>query len=195
LTIGRGRWLERVTEVGPGIQPTHDVQTWRFDDALERAACLDREADRAAADGQARDAVGSLRSEHERRGRADVGADDMRSSEAPLVDQTGQERTGGIRGDQFRAAVRVSEARHVDGDNPPDRRDAIPNATERPEAFGPRRQHQNGDARVCLRVGEPYSRAVADSEVGGDQRTCLRAHVAVSLPYSFESFVDTRGAG
>src|SRR6266852_3081805 len=50
-----------------------------------------------------------------------------------LVDQAGQKRSGGVRGDQFRATVGVAESRHVDGDRPPDRRDAVPDSTECPQ--------------------------------------------------------------
>src|SRR5258707_15551804 len=39
------------------------------------------------------------------------GPDDVRSSQAPLVDQTRQERTRGVRGNQFRAAIGVAESR------------------------------------------------------------------------------------
>jgi hypothetical protein len=38
------------------------------------------------------------------------------SSQAPLVDQTGQERSRGVWGNQFRATIGVAEARQVDGD-------------------------------------------------------------------------------
>ena len=132
------------------------------------------------ADGQARNALWRPRGKEERRGRADIRADDMRSSEAPLVDQAGQERSRGVRSDQFRATVGVTESRHVDGDNPPDCRDAVPDSTEGPKGFGPRRQQQHGDVRVCLGIGEPHSHSVADSEVGSDRRTRLCAHLTVS---------------
>src|SRR6266849_4502893 len=49
--------------------------------------------------------------------------------------------------------------------------DAAPDASEGPKAFGPRRQQQHGDVRVCLGIGEPHSHSVADSEVGSDRRT------------------------
>src|SRR6266581_5386430 len=51
-----GTRLDRVADVGSGVQPAHDVQARRLDDLLERPARFDRKADRAAADGQARDA-------------------------------------------------------------------------------------------------------------------------------------------
>jgi hypothetical protein len=140
LAVARSSGLDRVADVGPGIKPAHDVQTRRFNDVLERAARVDREADRAAADGQARNALWRPRGKEERRGRADVRADDMRSSEAALVDQADQERSGGLRSDQFRATVGVAESRHVDGDNPPDCRDAVPDSPECPKGFGPRRE-------------------------------------------------------
>jgi hypothetical protein len=82
--LARGRGLDGVADVGSGVEPAHDVQTRRFDDVLEGAACFDREADRAAADGQARYALRSLRGEEERRGRANVRADDVRSPESSL---------------------------------------------------------------------------------------------------------------
>jgi len=151
----------------------------RLDDVLERAACFDREADCAAADGQARDTLRSLRGEKERCRRADVGAYDVGRSEAPFVDQPGEERSGGVRRDQLRAAVRMAKARHVDRNDPPGRRDTIPDAAERPEALGPRRQQQNGDVGVCLRVREPHAHSVADPEIGGD-----RAHLSSPLPNS-----------
>src|SRR6266508_4772785 len=119
LAVARRSGLDRMADVGPGIQPAHDVQTGRLDDVLERAARVDREADCPAADGQARHALWRPRGKEERRGRADIRADDMRSSEAPLVDQPGQERSGGVRSDQLRATVGVAESRHVDGDHPP----------------------------------------------------------------------------
>jgi len=100
LALARGSGLDRVADVGPGVEPAHDVQARRFDDLLERAACFDREADGAAADGQARYALRSLRGKEEGCGRADIRADDVRSPEAPLVDQAGQKRSRGVRSDQ-----------------------------------------------------------------------------------------------
>ena len=186
LAGARGGGLDGVADVGPSIEPAHDVQARRFDDVLERAARFDREADCAAADGQARDALRSLRGKEQRCGRADVRADDVRSAQTPLVDQAGQERSRGVRGDQFRATIGVAESRQVDGDHPPDCRDAVPDATEGPEALGPRRQQQHGDVRVRLVVGEPHSHPVADSEVGSDRRNRLGAHLTVS---SFSPFI------
>ena len=87
--------------------------------SLERAARFDREADRAATDGQAGDAFGSLRGEEQCCGGSDVGTDDVRSAEGPLVDQAGEERSRAVRGDEFGATVGVAEARQVDGDYPP----------------------------------------------------------------------------
>src|SRR5260221_6794848 len=111
LGVARGTRLDRVADVGPGVQPAHDVQTRRLDDVLERTARFDRKADRAAADGQAHNAFRRPGGNEERRGRADVRADDVRSSQAPLVDQTRQERTRGVRGNQFRATIGVAESR------------------------------------------------------------------------------------
>jgi len=138
LAVARRSGLDRLADVGPGIQPAYDVQTGRLDDVLERTARVDREADCSAADGQARNALWRPCGKEERRGRADIRADDMRSSEAPLVDQAGQERSGGVRSDQLRATVGVAEPRHVDGDHPPEYCEAVPDATEGPKAFGPR---------------------------------------------------------
>src|SRR4029077_18037995 len=90
------------------------------------------------------------------RGRADVRADDVGSSQAPLVDQAGQERSRGVRGDQFQATIRVAESWQVDGDHPPDCRNAAPDATEGPQAFGLWRQ-QYGDVRAWPGIGEPHS--------------------------------------
>src|SRR6266704_1703241 len=137
LAVAGGTRLDRVADVGPGVQPAHDVQTRRLDDLLESTARLNREADRAAADGQAGDALRRPGGKEERRGRADVRADDVGSSKTPLVDQTGQERSRGVWGDQFRATIGVAESRQVNGDHPPDCRDAVPDATEGPKAFGP----------------------------------------------------------
>jgi hypothetical protein len=64
------------------------VDTRRLNYVLERAARIDWVADGASADGQARNTLRSPRSEEERCGRADFRANDMRSSQAPLVDQT-----------------------------------------------------------------------------------------------------------
>jgi len=68
------------------------VDTRRLNYVLERAARIDWVADGASADGQARNTLRSPRSEEERCGRADFRANDMRSSQAPLVDQTSDER-------------------------------------------------------------------------------------------------------
>ncbi|HYR47440.1 MAG TPA: hypothetical protein VER07_01535 [Candidatus Polarisedimenticolia bacterium] len=57
LARARGTALDRAADVGPGIQASHDVQTWRLDDVLQRTAGVDREADCAAADGQTRNAI------------------------------------------------------------------------------------------------------------------------------------------
>jgi hypothetical protein len=94
------------------------------------------EADRPAADGQARDELWSLRGKEQRSGGADVGTDDVRSAQTPFIDQAGQERARAVRGDQFRAAIGVAEPRQVDGNHPTNRRDAVPDATEGPQAFG-----------------------------------------------------------
>jgi len=145
------------------------------------AARFDREADRAAADGQAGDAFRSLRSKEQRRGRADVRADDVRSSQTPFIDHTGQERSRAVRGDQLRATIGVAESRQVDGDHPPDCRDAVPDAAEGPKALGPRRQQQHSDARICLVVCEPHPHPVTDSEVRTDRRNRLGTHLTVLL--------------
>src|SRR4029453_14305009 len=105
LAVAGGTRLDRGADVGPGVQPAHDVQTGGLDDVLERTARLDRDPDRAAADGQAGDALRRPRGKEQRRGRADIWPDDVGSSQAPLVDQTGQERSRGVWGDQFRATV------------------------------------------------------------------------------------------
>src|SRR5713101_2830966 len=97
--------------LGPGILLAHDVQTRRLDGLLERTPSFDRKSDRAATEGQARNALRRPRSKEERRCRADVRADDVRSSQAPLVDQTGEERSRGVRGNQFRATIGVAESR------------------------------------------------------------------------------------
>jgi hypothetical protein len=140
LADARGTRLDRVADVGPGVQPAHGIQTRRIDDLLQRTARFDRKADRAAADGQARDALRRPRGKEKRRGRADIRADEVRNSQAPLVDQTGQELSRGVRRDQFRATIGVAESGQVDGDYPPDCQNAIPDATEGPEVFGPWRQ-------------------------------------------------------
>jgi DNA-binding CsgD family transcriptional regulator len=172
--VARGTRLDRVADVGSGVQGAHHVQARRLDDVLERAARFDRKADRAAADGQARDALRRLRGKEERRGRADVRADDVGSSQAPFVDQASQELPRGVRGNQFRAAVGVAESGQVDGDHPAGRGYAVPDAAERPEAFGPRCQQQHGDVRICPGIGEPHAHPVTHSEVGGDRRRRLR---------------------
>jgi hypothetical protein len=56
LAVARGTGLDRVADVGSRVQPAHDVESRRLDGLLERAARFDREADRAATDGQARNA-------------------------------------------------------------------------------------------------------------------------------------------
>src|SRR5258707_13776911 len=84
LAVARSTRLDRVADVGSGVLPAHNVQTRRLDDLLERTARLDRKANRAAADGQARDAPRRPRGKEERRGCTDVRADDLRSSQAPL---------------------------------------------------------------------------------------------------------------
>src|SRR5438128_2423294 len=113
LAVARGSGLDRVTDVGSGVHPAYDVQTRRLDDPLERAPRFNRKADRATADGQARDALRSPRGKEKRRGRAHVRADDVGSSQAPLVDQTGQEQSRGVRSYQSRATVGVPESRQV----------------------------------------------------------------------------------
>src|SRR5205085_3354414 len=118
-----------------------------------------------AADGQAGDSVRSPRGKEERGGRTDVRADDVRGSEAPLVDQAGQERSRAVRGNQFWATIGVAEPRQVDGDYPPESHDAVPDAAEGPQAFGPRRQQQHSGVRIGLAIREPHANAVADSEV------------------------------
>ena len=115
----RGCGLDGGADVGSSVELSYDVEARRVDDVPERAARLDREADRAATDGQAGDAFGSLRGEEQCCGGADVGTDDVRSAEAPLVDQTGEERSSTVWGDELGATVGVAEARRVDCDDPP----------------------------------------------------------------------------
>ena len=87
LADARGGRLDCVTDIRSGVEGAHVIQSRRFGDLLEGAARVDREADRAAADGQARDPFRSLRSEEKRGGRANVRADDVRNSQAPFIDQ------------------------------------------------------------------------------------------------------------
>src|SRR4029077_11165094 len=88
LTGARRAGLDRVADVGPGVEPSHHVQARRFDDVLERAACLDRKADRAAADRQARDSFRGVRGKEERGGRAGGRADEAGGSQGPPLDTT-----------------------------------------------------------------------------------------------------------
>jgi hypothetical protein len=87
LADARGGRLDRVSDIRAGVEGAHVIQSRRFDDLLERAARIDRKADRAAADGQARDPFWSLPSKEKRSGRANVRADDVRNSQAPLRDR------------------------------------------------------------------------------------------------------------
>jgi hypothetical protein len=57
----------------------------------------------------------------------------MRRIEAPVVDETGQECPAGIRRDQLRAAVGVTETRKVERDDSRNRREATPDPAKRPE--------------------------------------------------------------
>ncbi len=126
LADARGTGFDCVADVHSGVERAHDVQTRRLDDVLEGTARFNRKADRAAANGQARNALRNPRSKEEHRGRPDVRADDVRRSQAPLVDQTNQERSGGVRGNQFRATIGVAKSRQVDGDDRADCIDAVP---------------------------------------------------------------------
>src|SRR5450755_449446 len=80
LTGARRNRLDRIADIGSGVESAHVIETRRLDDVFERATCFDRKTDRAAADSQARDALWSLRSEEERRRSPDVWADDVRSA-------------------------------------------------------------------------------------------------------------------
>jgi Transposase len=73
LADARGARLDRVADIRSGVESAYIIQGRRFDDLLERAARVDRKADRPAADGQARDPFWSLRSKEKRRGRALLG--------------------------------------------------------------------------------------------------------------------------
>ena len=104
------------------------------------------------------------------------------SPEPPLVDQASQELARGVGGDQFRALlIGVTESRHVEGDDPPQRRDLIPDATEGPQAFGPWRQHEHGGVRFCLGIRVPHSHPIAHAEVGRDRGSRFCAHLLVSF--------------
>ena len=138
-----------------------------------------RKADCAAADGQTRESFGSLRGKEQCGGRADVRADDVRSSKAPLVDQPGQERARGVRRDEFRATVGVPEPGQIDGDDPSECSDAAPDATEGPKALGPWRQEQHSAVRIRLALCEPHPHPVTDSEVRTDRRSCAGTHLKV----------------
>src|SRR5580704_18318333 len=89
LSLARCDRLDRVADVGSGVEPANVIETGRLDDVLERTAGLDRVADSATADGQARDAFWRLGREKERCGCANVRTDDVRSAQSPLVDQAG----------------------------------------------------------------------------------------------------------
>src|SRR5690242_14209062 len=141
LAVARGTRLDRIADVGSGVQPAHDVQTRRLDNLLERPARFDRKTDRTATGGQARDALRYPRGEEERCGRADVRADDVGSSQTPLVDQTGQECSRGVRGNQCRATTAGTASRHADGDYPRDCTPHAPDATHRRERSARGRPH------------------------------------------------------
>src|SRR6266699_2229508 len=130
LSVARCGRLDRVADVGSGVEPANVIQAGGLDDVFERAAGLDRVADSATTDGQARDAFWRLGREEERGGCANVRTDDMRSAQSPLVDQTGQERSGAVGSDELRRLIGVAESRHVDGDNTHERCEAVPDAAK-----------------------------------------------------------------
>src|SRR5258705_8197327 len=81
LAVARGTGLDRVADVGSRVQPAHSVETRSLDDLLERPARFNRKANRTPADCQARNALRSPRGKEERRGRANVRADDVGNSQ------------------------------------------------------------------------------------------------------------------
>lgn len=87
LADARGGQLDREADIRSGVEGTYVIQSRRFDDLLERAARVDRKPHGAAANGEARDPVWSLRGKEKRRGRANVRADNVRNSQAPFIDQ------------------------------------------------------------------------------------------------------------
>ena len=57
---------------------------------------------------------------------------------------------------------------------------AVPDATKRPQALGPRRQQERGRLRICATVGETHSYAVKDAKVRDDLRSFLNDHAATT---------------
>jgi hypothetical protein len=66
LSVARCGRLDRVADVGSGVEPPNVIEAGCLDDVFERTAGLDRVADSAATDGQARDAFWRLGREEER---------------------------------------------------------------------------------------------------------------------------------
>src|SRR4029077_4477457 len=93
LGVARSGRLDRIANIGSGVEPANVIKAGSLDDVFERTAGLDRVADSAPTDGQARDPFWRLGREEERGGCANVRTDDMRSAQSPLVNQTGQERS------------------------------------------------------------------------------------------------------
>ena len=149
LAVAVGTRLNCVANVCSRVQRAHDVQTGRLDDVLEGPTRVDRKADRAAADGQAGNALRSLCRQEKRRGCPNVRADDVRSTQPPFVDQTLQEGPCGVRGNQFwTRLVGMSESGQVDGDHPAEPFHVTPDATEGPHGLRPRREQQQRGIRV-----------------------------------------------
>jgi hypothetical protein len=144
FAVGTCRGLDSEADVGSGVQLSDVIEARGLDDVFERAAGVDGSSHRAAADGQARDAVWRGGREVQRGGGADVRTDNVGRAQIPLFDQARQVGAHRIRCDQLRAPVRVAEARKVDRDHARHSGHAVPDPPEGPEALRPRAQHQYG---------------------------------------------------
>src|SRR6185437_11963960 len=100
FAVARCADLDSGADVLPGVGLAQYIQVRRLDCLLERPARLDRETHRTTADRQARHALWRPRREEQTCRRANVGPNDVRSPQAPLIYQIGQESSQGLRRNQ-----------------------------------------------------------------------------------------------
>ncbi len=124
------------------------------DQIREVAADLERIGGRSVSDHHARQRARRFGRGEQRRRPADVGAEDVRGVQLPLVDQADEEAAHGLRRVEVDAALRLPEAGKVDRDHVPGRAEPRPQLLPGVEALGPRAQEQQRQLAVGIGLGE-----------------------------------------
>ena len=192
-----------------GILRPDDADVRRVDHLLQRPVDLQRAGSTPAADDQAADPPGMAGRSEQPGWRADVGADQVRIGDVPLVEDPDQELAHRHRGEQIGAPFGAAEAGQVDGQQPRDAGQPRPDRVEGVQALGPRAGQHEVLAGRAVAVGiadlQPVHRAVPHLHLaahgcsfgGSADRAFRRAWPggsAAGLTRSCDSLAEAAGA-